>query len=36
MVEMDGDVKFEVVIDSRGERAVGLDREWNDTGGELT
>lgn len=33
---MDGNVEFEVVVDIRGERAVDLDREWNDTGGELT
>lgn len=36
MVEMDGDVEFEVVVDIRGERTVDLDREWNDIGGELT
>lgn len=36
MVEMDGDVEFEVVVDTRGERTVDLDREWNDTDGELT
>lgn len=33
---MDGDVELEVVLDVRVERAMDLDREWNDAGGELT
>lgn len=33
---MDGDVELEVVLDVRVERAMDLDREWNDAGGGLT
>lgn len=36
VLEMDGDVELEVVLDVRVERAMDLDREWNDAGGGLT